>query len=399
MKSVKLSIVTAVMVIGGFVVEAGAEDLTASSTFPSVYYDDTNYGALGNEWVTYSNVYNTSTGAGYWTLWDKNSNSTPILINAYTNPVPGIPQAHYALWSKANGEVCLAEDALCIRRSANDINSLAVNSNGDVTLANGSIIIDRSNRRVGIGGIIPREKVDVMSYVDAARFQLTSITNTQNEAAQFIQRRARAGASINVKSGDNIGLFSFRGHTGSGFTGSKAVIAVAATEDWSGSRNGNQISFRHTRNGSNTMVTALQIKGNADVYIPNGHLYVRGINVPDYVFDENYKLMPLDELKAYVDKNNHLPGIASANEVDKAGVVNLSGLQMTLLEKVEELTLYTLQQEEALREAKEEMNEKDRDIKVMKVEMNIKQKAQDEKIAKLESLLDSITLDLSQADR
>jgi hypothetical protein len=55
--------------------------------------------------------------------------------------------------------------------------------------------------------------------------------------------------------------------------------------------------------------------------------------------------MPLDELKSFIDENGHLPGIASAEQVNEKGL-DLAGSQMGLLQKVEELTLYILQQEQ-----------------------------------------------------
>jgi hypothetical protein len=67
------------------------------------------------------------------------------------------------------------------------------------------------------------------------------------------------------------------------------------------------------------------------------------LNVPDYVFAKNYKLRPLSELAAYITKEQHLPEIPSAKEIQQQGI-NINEFQMQLLKKVEELTLYTLQQ-------------------------------------------------------
>ncbi len=255
------------------------------------------------------------------------------------------------------------------------------------------------NGKLGVNTKSPTELVEAKGTDAAARFKLTSITNTGNEAAQFVQQRARSnsGDPAAVENSDVIGFFSFRGFNGTGYTGTKAGISVTATEDWSETQNGNLITISHTPNGSDTLTAALQIKGNADVYIPNGNLYVKGkkMSVPDYVFKDDYKLMPLDELKAYVEKNNHLPGVASADEVGKAGVVNLSGLQMTLLEKVEELTLYTLQQEEAIASKDAEMKARDQKIATMEA----RQRAQEDKIAKLESILTNLALDTSSTKK
>jgi hypothetical protein len=71
------------------------------------------------------------------------------------------------------------------------------------------------------------------------------------------------------------------------------------------------------------------------------------LNVPDYVFEPDYQLMPLTELAAYVEKEKHLPDIPSAQEIKEQGV-NVNELQMQLLKKVEELTLYTLEQEKTI---------------------------------------------------
>jgi len=71
------------------------------------------------------------------------------------------------------------------------------------------------------------------------------------------------------------------------------------------------------------------------------------LNVPDYVFEPDYQLMPLTELGSYVAKEKRLPDVPSAREIKEQGV-NMSELQMQLLKKVEELTLYTLQQEKTI---------------------------------------------------
>ncbi len=255
---------------------------------------------------------------------------------------------------------------------------------------------------VGIGTDKPVEKVDVEVRENASRFQLTSITNVENQAAQFIQRRARSdsGKPIPTENTDNLGLFSFRGYNGTAYTGSKATIAVSATEDWGMTANGTQMMFRVTPNETVTLKTALVIKDNAQTYFYEdahfykdahftGNIYVKGteLSVPDYVFAEDYKLMPLAELKTYIDKNSHLPGVTSAKEVGKTGRVNMSSLQMTLLEKVEELTLYTLQQDEALAQ-------KNIEVKSMKVEIE-KLKLMQKRLARVESLLTNLALTTS----
>jgi hypothetical protein len=65
-------------------------------------------------------------------------------------------------------------------------------------------------------------------------------------------------------------------------------------------------------------------------------------NWPDYVFEPTYHLSPLDSIKTYIDKNKHLPEVPSAKEMEKNGV-NLGEMNMLLLKKIEELTLYQIE--------------------------------------------------------
>ncbi len=84
----------------------------------------------------------------------------------------------------------------------------------------------------------------------------------------------------------------------------------------------------------------------------NGEVFARRYtttltNIPDYVFKEGYNLMSLNDLKIYVNTQQHLPNIPSENEFQKEGV-DIGELNRLLLEKVEELTLYILQLEERI---------------------------------------------------
>ena len=74
---------------------------------------------------------------------------------------------------------------------------------------------------------------------------------------------------------------------------------------------------------------------------------------PDFVFADSYQLMPLDKLERHIKVNNSLPGIPTEKEVLEGGV-NLGEMQAKLLEKVEELTLYVINQEKELKELKKE---------------------------------------------
>jgi len=87
----------------------------------------------------------------------------------------------------------------------------------------------------------------------------------------------------------------------------------------------------------------------------NGNIKCKQVEVSltgwsDFVFDEDYQLMPLAELENFIQENNHLPGIPSADEVMANGN-NLGEMDAILLQKIEELTLYII----ALKSENEEL--------------------------------------------
>jgi len=63
----------------------------------------------------------------------------------------------------------------------------------------------------------------------------------------------------------------------------------------------------------------------------------------DYVFDPAYKLRTLKEVETFIQKKRHLPDLPSAAEVEKNGI-DVGDNQAALLKKVEELTLYVIEQ-------------------------------------------------------
>jgi trimeric autotransporter adhesin len=69
---------------------------------------------------------------------------------------------------------------------------------------------------------------------------------------------------------------------------------------------------------------------------------------PDYVFKQDYDLKSLEEVKAHIQEKGHLPNVPSAKEVEENGIL-LGNMNKVLLEKIEELTLYILKQEEKLK--------------------------------------------------
>jgi hypothetical protein len=74
----------------------------------------------------------------------------------------------------------------------------------------------------------------------------------------------------------------------------------------------------------------------------------------DFVFDDDYNLPKLEDVEKYIEKNNHLPEIPSAEEMKSNGV-EIGDLQIKLLQKVEELTLYMIDQQKAIKNQQEQI--------------------------------------------
>ncbi|WP_336686664.1 hypothetical protein [Chryseobacterium bernardetii] len=81
----------------------------------------------------------------------------------------------------------------------------------------------------------------------------------------------------------------------------------------------------------------------------------------DFVFEENYNLPKLEDIEKQIKEKKHLPEIASAKEMEKNGV-NIGEFQIKLLQKIEELTLYSIEQNKQLKSQSEEIKELKRQV-------------------------------------
>lgn len=71
-------------------------------------------------------------------------------------------------------------------------------------------------------------------------------------------------------------------------------------------------------------------------------MYLNANNDRAMLFHPEYKLLPLEEVECYLDDHAHLPNVPSAEAVVKEGI-NMAQMDAKLLEKIEELTLYTIE--------------------------------------------------------
>ena len=191
----------------------------------------------------------------------------------------------------------------------------------------GTLVIETGGR-VGINTDDSIGNVDVQAILDVrgdglfrGTEAMVEVRNTSNvAAARELFRMENNGGSYFTLDNTNSGTTWFFTHENS--APNRFIIADAVTD------------------GPEFTLTA-----EGDITIPGN--FISGattLNVPDYVFEEGYDLRPLSEVASFVAANRHLPDVPSAADVAREGL-DVTQMQMALLKKVEELTLYTLEQQ------------------------------------------------------
>jgi hypothetical protein len=133
-------------------------------------------------------------------------------------------------------------------------------------------------------------------------------------------------------------------------TGSALVFGVA-----SNTSEGGEV-MRITGNGYLGIGTTMpdsRLSVNGTIH--SNEVKVDSKNWPDYVFKSQYRLRPLTEVKTYIDKNQHLPEMPSAGEVEKDGL-NVGEMNKLLTKKIEELTLYLIEQNKVNQDQQKQIN-------------------------------------------
>ena len=188
------------------------------------------------------------------------------------------------------------------------------------TQGTGKVTLTYSGSVVGIGVINPQERVHIKGNLR---------TENPSNSSDYLLLGSVGDSFVDVNGGDNLDL-RVSGNTSARLRGD---------------------------DGSFQVTTQLRVGNPA---VPNG--YIASFNGkivaeellvdartdwPDYVFDTDYPLMDLAELNNFIAKNKHLPNIPSAKEIAEKGI-DLGAMNTKLLEKVEELMLYTIQQQKEI---------------------------------------------------
>jgi hypothetical protein len=229
------------------------------------------------------------------------------------------------------------------------------------------------NGNVGIGGFsgpgVPQGRLDVIGAGTTSTTNTFMFRNSNGDTLFRMRDDGRMGISYN---GTSYGRTVNISGTGINFYNTNDASfggAIFPTDTslviWSNSGANNYLVFQpswgntgvgtYTPNakfhvngtqliGSNSSRVAVGYSLSVDGKIIAEEVKVQlSTSWPDYVFADDYRLMPIEDLEKSIRQNKHLPNIPSAAEVTAEKGIELGEMNRKLLEKVEELTLYIIQ--------------------------------------------------------
>ncbi len=187
--------------------------------------------------------------------------------------------------------------------------------------------------RVGIGTTSPSEKF----HIEGSGYVRSLVKSIDNHAYYIVEGAVGSGAFVDYNR-----------------TGTGRIWHTGLRQD------NNNLEFR--LDNQNVVLTLTDgEKVGIGTRNPDQKLTVKGnihseeiivdLNVPgpDYVFEAEYELASLAEIEAFIKANKHLPEVPSAAQMEEEGIV-LGQMNMLLLKKIEELTLYTIEQQKLIEE-------------------------------------------------
>ncbi len=256
----------------------------------------------------------------------------------------------------------------------------------------GDIILNDHGGNVGIGVLSPSMKLQLGSLKEydgirlGTMFQLrTSVAGSNN----FVMENFAENGNLYIRSKTkpdhlgNIILNDHGGNVGIGVLSPSMKLQLGSLKPYDGMRFGTMFQLRTSVAGTNNFVME-NIAENGNLYIRsktkpeysgdlilndaggnvaigtrdtkgfklgvNGNIAALEVKVasynawPDYVFKNNYNLPTLKEVEKHINNKGHLKNIPSASQVKATGFF-LGEMDSKLLQKIEELTLYTIQQQ------------------------------------------------------
>jgi len=195
------------------------------------------------------------------------------------------------------------------------------------------------NGNVGIGTINPGEKLEVNGSIKLSPDNYI-----------FIGSSVSPGYSaLNLKGVGDDGVIESGSHGKIYLQADNSLVLRTWDTAWAD----RMVIQKYGNVGIGTVNPAYKLDVNGDINVAGSYNVKKGgvnYNHPDYVFQPDYKLMSLEDLKKYVFEHKCLPKVISAEEVKKNNGFKMDELLIQMLEKIEEQTLYIFQLEQRITE-------------------------------------------------
>jgi hypothetical protein len=251
-----------------------------------------------------------------------------------------------------------------------------------------ALMID-DNGNVGIGGTKPTAKLDVNSTGQRVLVNYQdkpSVSFIPNNGNSWFHISHGLNNDLAISQGGNVDFqrlvtITNSGSVGIGISNPMAKLDVDGNVKLSGDLISSGVNgwIFHTPddqrrtlhiapslpNGDFDWAKQVVFNNNGNVLI-NGKLEAKEVKVTlsptaDFVFEEKYDLPKLENIEKFIKENKHLPEVASAKEMEKEGV-NVGEFQIKLLQKIEELTLYTIEQNKINQEQGKKIEELEKQL-------------------------------------
>lgn len=360
------------------------------------------------------NTTDNSINDGAWTVYNNkvyNSNSGNVGIGTST-PTSKLTVAGDADISgeiKANGVSGLAGQVL--QSNGNGTMSWVANNSGggggsSPWTASGNDIANTNTGNVGIGSMPAYNAklyvsgngfVDGNSYSDladntgalivrslGATFSQVRYLKLDGQKIQAVSHnpyifpaQAPSASNLYINSlGGNVGIRTTSANAtltvarGTGVDGTAAFIGTSHISHFNystaedtyirGGKNGSKVFINDGAQGPVVIGSVSSFPAGYKLFVDDGILTERlkvavngSGNWADYVFAEDYKLMPLEDVEAFVKEHKHLPNVPSAEAMVESGI-DVATVDAKLMEKIEELTLYILDLQKQINQLKNE---------------------------------------------